>query len=69
MDKVNELKAIIVKLKMDLIKAQIPKGHCPYTYYTALAKRMKDCTMDCDKCREKFMVAIKKQFEKEVEKL
>ena len=69
MDKVNELKKIIVDLKMDLIKTQIPKGHCPYTYYTALAKRMKDCTMDCDKCRERFMIAMKKRVIKEVEKL
>lgn len=69
MDKVNELKKIIVDLRMDLIKEQIPKGHCPYTYYTALAKYMKNCTMDCDKCRERFMITMKKRIEKEVERL
>ena len=30
---VKELKDIIVDLKMDLVKANIPSGNCPYAYY------------------------------------
>ena len=66
---INELKEMIINLKMQLVKAQIPKGHCPYTYSAELAKHMKDCTMDCEKCRERFMAAMKRKITKEVEEL
>lgn len=69
MASISELKRMIVNLKMELVEAQIPKGHCPYTYHTALSRYMKDCTMDCDKCRERFMLTMKNRIEKEVEKL
>lgn len=66
---ISELKEMIVDLKMQLVKTQIPKGCCPYTYSAELAKHMKGCTMDCDKCRERFMVAMRKKIIKEVENL
>ena len=69
MAEISELKEMIINLKMQLVKTQIPKGHCPYTYNTALSKRMKDCTMECDKCRERFMAVMRKKITKEVENL
>lgn len=69
MASVEELKEIIIKLKMELVNNKIPKGHCPYTYYTALSKRMKDCDMDCIKCREKFMVEMERYVRKNVEEM
>lgn len=69
MDKVNELKEIIVELKMELLKANIPKGHCPYSYYKPTAERKIDCSIDCDACRWLFMQDMEKDIRAEVEKL
>ena len=30
---IEELKEMIVDLKMDLVRANIPSGNCPYAYY------------------------------------
>lgn len=51
----SELKEIIVRLKMDLLKMQIPRGYCPYTYYTPINGKKISCIIDCDKCWEDFM--------------
>ena len=72
MDKVSKLKEIIVELKMDLIRADIPTGYCPYTYfyYKPSAERELDCnTISCDKCRKIFMQDMEKDIRAEVEKL
>ena len=69
MDKVSELKEIIVNLKMDLIEKKIPEGHCPYSYYTPSAGRFVDCTISCGQCRKIFMRDMEKDIRKEVDKL
>ena len=33
MASIEELKKIIVDLRMDLVRESIPRGHCPYVYY------------------------------------
>ena len=68
MDKVSELKEIIVELKMELIEANIPKGYCPYSYGTPSTKRELDCS-DCEKCRRIFMQDMERDIRAEVEKL
>lgn len=39
MAKISELKEMIIDLKLDLIKAGIPQGNCPYAYYQADNKK------------------------------
>lgn len=54
---VEELKNIIVDLRVDLINANIPNGHCPYAYYSkSKQKDRENCdNIDCDVCRRKFL--------------
>ena len=68
MDKISELKEIIVGLKMDLIEARIPKGHCPYSIYTPSTEKKHECN-DCDECRDIFMRDMEKDIRAEVESL
>ena len=70
MDKINELKEIIIDLKMSLIRANIPQGHCPYAYYHPSTKR--DTCGDgitCSECKEIFMQDIKEDIRQEVARL
>ena len=74
MAKISELKEIIIELEMDLIKANIPQGHCPYAYFTINNKNKKDidCNAydwDCDKCNNDFYVEYEKEIRKRVKKL
>lgn len=55
MKSINELKEIIIRLKMDNLKMQIPKGVCPYTYYTPSNGKRINCIMDCNKCWNDFI--------------
>ena len=64
--KINELKEIIVDLKMDLINAQIPVGHCPYSYYATLKDGTISCEIGCNKCREIFMNMMECRIRQEV---
>ena len=68
MNKISELKEIIVSLKMDLIEAKIPKGYCPYSYGVPSTKREIDCS-DCEKCRRIFMKDMEKDIRTEIEEL
>lgn len=68
MAKISELKEMIVELKMDLIRANIPHGHCPYVYYDPSVNI--DCNeVECDECRRIFMENMEKDIRKEVKKL
>lgn len=69
MKNVNELKEIIVKLKMDNLKMQIPKGSCPYTFYVPPNDKKIKCIMDCDKCWNDFMNTREKIVRAEVRNL
>lgn len=68
MDKVSELKEIIIGLKMELIEADVPDGYCPYSLYKPSTKRKLDCS-DCEKCRRIFMKDMEKDIRAEVEKI
>ena len=65
---INELKEMIVDLKMELIEAKIPKGYCPYSLYTPTTKRNPDCS-DCERCRRVFMRDMEKDIRVEVDAL
>ena len=69
MAKISELKEMIVELKLDLINANIPYGHCPYTYYQPSTKHGDCGEIDCDKCRYRFMEDMERDIRKEVRKL
>lgn len=68
MANVNELKEIIVELKMELIEARIPKGYCPYSFYNPTTKRKGDCS-NCERCRQVFMKDMEKDIREEVNAL
>lgn len=61
---VDELKQMIVNLRLDLVKAKIPKGHCPYAYYHI--EKSRDNCEDCTECNAEFFAAMKKKIEAEV---
>lgn len=69
MDKVNELKEIIIGLRMDLLKTKVYKGSCPYSLYAPAQGRKVDCSIGCEKCREIFIRDMQKVIEREVENL
>lgn len=69
MDKVNELKEIIISLRMDLLKTKVYKGSCPYSLYAPTHGRKVDCSIGCEKCREIFLRDMEKNIRKEVEEL
>jgi hypothetical protein len=64
---VEELKEMIVELKVDLAEAHIPRGHCPYSYYPSMAHD-EDCD-DCDKCRREFLHKYERIVRAKVAKL
>lgn len=69
MAKISELKELIVELRLDVIDARIPHGHCPYAYYHPDTKH-DDCgDIDCDMCRHRFMEDMETEIRKEVRKL
>lgn len=69
MAKISKLKEMIVELKLDLINANIPYGHCPYAYYHPPIK-YGDCgEIDCNMCRRRFMEDMERDIRKEVKKL
>lgn len=70
MAKISELKEMIVDLRLDLIRARIPYGHCPYAYYQPTTKRDIDCNeVGCDKCKRIFMEDMENDIRKAVRKL
>lgn len=50
----KQLKEIILELRLKLIKASIPKGHCPYAYYNQFENPLGNCD-DCSNCKETFL--------------
>lgn len=66
---VKELKDIIANLKMDLVKANIPSGNCPYVYYHR-ENPIEDCnSVSCGECKKIFLDGMRKDIEKEVQTL
>lgn len=62
----DELKKIIVELRMDLIKMSIPSGNCPYAYYKKENPVSSCDNVSCSKCKEIFLDGMRKDIEKEV---
>lgn len=50
---VEELKEIIIDLKVSLGKAYVPQGHCPYAYYPEVNGECRD-DGDCSVCKQEF---------------
>ena len=65
---VKELKEMIVDLKVDLMKANIPEHHCPYAYYPNHKSDI-NCDIGCDECTENFFEIMRKRIEEQVAKL
>lgn len=70
MAKISELKEMIVELEMDLIKATIPDGYCPYAFYPIGNKDRESIKCrDCDKCTETYFEEYEEMIKKKVRKL
>lgn len=66
---VEELKNIIVDLKMDKVMMSIPKGHCPYAYYS-ISNPFSSCDdIDCNTCGNVFLENMRKLVIEKVSKL
>lgn len=67
----KELKKMIVELRMDLVKANIPYGNCPYAYYsTSKQKDRENCdNISCNECKSNFLNDIREDIIKEVKQL
>lgn len=66
---VEELKNIIVDLRMDLVRANMSSGNCPYAYYHR-ENPVEDCnSVSCGKCKRIFLERMRKDVESEVQAL
>ena len=70
MAKISELKEMIIDLRLDLIRANISQGNCPYAYYQPTTKRDTDCNkIGCNECKRIFMEDMEKDIRKAVRRL
>ena len=70
MAKISELKDMIIALRMSLIRANIPDGHCPYAYYQPSSQQRILCdNIECNDCKRLFFASIEQDIIKEVRKL
>ena len=65
----EELKRIIVDLRVNLVDATIPKGHCPYAYYSSLMKPDNCNDIDCYECHTLFLRKMEEKVKEEVDRL
>ena len=65
---IKELKEMIVDLKVELMKANIPEYHCPYACYPNHKPDI-NCDIGCDECTENFFETMRKRIEEQVAKL
>ena len=66
---IEELKEMIVDLRIDLVRANIPRWNCPYAYYHR-DNPISNCNdVSCNKCKEFFLDEMRKDIEKEVAEL
>lgn len=66
------LKERIVDLEVALVRAKIPKGHCPYRYQKISQLKWEDIdchNVDCDDCQNTFYENLKKDIVEKVSKL
>ena len=64
---IEELKEIIIELKVDLAKANVPYGHCPHAYYPGM-KHDGQCD-DCNQCTREFFQRYENIVRAKVDKL
>ena len=64
----QELKEMIVDLRVENMRINIPLEHCPYAYYDS-EDSMECGEISCDECRENFFDIMRKRIEKEVASL
>lgn len=66
----RELKRMIVGLRMDLVKATVPRGHCPYAYYSCSSITKPDNCDDigCNECEALFLRKMEEKIREEVNK-
>lgn len=65
----EELKNMIIDLRMDLVRTNIPSGNCPYAYY-CIKNPVEDCNnISCGECKRIFFESMKKEIEEEVNAL
>ena len=66
---IEKLKEMIVDLRMDMVRANIPSGNCPYAYYHR-ENPISSCNdVSCNECKEIFLDGMRKDIEKEVAEL
>ena len=65
----EELKAMIVDLKVELMLAKVPHGHCPYAYYHEFSRDPEAECNDCYECKENLVRQAKQRFREEVDNL
>lgn len=63
---ISELKEMIVDLRVDLVKTNIPSGNCPYAYYNR-QNPIGDCdSVSCGECKRIFFDSMRKDIIEEV---
>lgn len=63
---VNELKEMIIDLRVDLVKARIPETNCPYAYYNMDMENI-DCNeISCNECKRIFLENMREKIKEEV---
>ena len=71
MASVEELKEIIVDLRMSLVRANIPYENCPYAYYSTSKQKDRECCDDisCSECKRMFLEDKENDIREEVRRL
>ena len=70
MAKISELKEMIIDLRLDLIRSNIPQCNCLYAYYQPTTKRDTNCNeIGCNECKRIFMEDMEKDIRKAVRRL
>ena len=65
---IEQLKQIIIDQKMQIVKLQIPHGHCPYAYFTSVENEVNECN-DCNKCKLQFYDKYRKMVTDKVKEM
>lgn len=70
MAKISELKEIIVDLKVELHKANLPYGCCPYRWFGNPTNKELDCNeVGCDECKRTYFDDYEAKTRKEIKSL
>ena len=67
----DQLKEIIVDLRLELVEKDLPRGVCPYALFRLknMQKRRSDCMKtDCDVCHREFLELYRQEVADEVKR-